>query len=251
MHVLSFGVGDYRDPNLRLQAPKRDAEAVAAIFEETGGGLFGEVSTTVLTDRRADRDGVQAAMEAIVQEIGFSDVLVLYLSGHGFSEQGTYYYLPYDADVTDLRGSCISESDLADFVGRVPSRKVVILLDTCHSGEVTRSLGVAAAARGGIEERRLVANLAKSTGIAVFSAASETQAAYEIAELGYGIFTYCLLDAYRNKRELIANDGVVRLSRLLGTVNASTRETAYRYLGIEQSPIMYMFGDDFAIGRLP
>ena len=112
-------------------------------------------------------------MEAIAQEVGPSDVLVLYLSGHGFSEQGTYYYLPWDADVTDLRGSCVSESDLADFVGRVRSRKVVILLDTCHSGEVTRSLGVAAAARGGIEERRLVANLAKSKGIAVFSASSE------------------------------------------------------------------------------
>jgi len=171
--VLCFGVGDYRDPNLRLEAPKRDAETVAEIFEETARGLFGRVGTTVLTDRLADREGVQAAMEAIAQEVGPSDVLVLYLSGHGFSEQGTYYYLPWDADVTDLRGSCVSESDLADFVGRVPSRKVLILLDTCHSGEVTRSLGVAAAARGGIEERRLVANLAKSKGIAVFSASSE------------------------------------------------------------------------------
>jgi hypothetical protein len=33
-------------------------------------------------------------------------------------------------------------------------------------------------------------------------------------------------------------------------VNRATRETAAAHLKIEQNPIVYMFGDDFSIGRV-
>ena len=100
------------------------------------------------------------------------------------------------------------------------------------------------------EETRALAGLAKACGISVFSAASESQLAYEIRELGYGIFTYCLLDAFDTKPDEISEKGFVKVTRLLGTVTSATRETSYRYLGIYQSPIFFAFGDDFSIGKV-
>ncbi len=94
-----------------------------------------------------------------------------------------------------------------------------------------------------------MANLAKAKGIAIFSASSATQAAYEIPALGYGILTYSILDAIKNKASDVSIDGKISLSKLLSVANIITRETAYKYLNIEQSPSIYMFGDDFYIGE--
>jgi uncharacterized caspase-like protein len=83
----------------------------------------------------------------------------------------------------------------------------------------------------------------------VFSSASETQYAFEIDELGYGIFTYCFLDALTNRRSDITDEGFIMATKLLGTVNRATRRTAYKYLNVEQSPKVYFFGDDFSLGK--
>jgi len=48
---------------------------------------------------------------------------------------------------------------------------------------------------------------------------------------------------------MFRDDGVITISEVLGQVNVLTRQTAYHYLRMEQSPIMYIFGDDFAIGK--
>jgi uncharacterized caspase-like protein len=104
--------------------------------------------------------------------------------------------------------------------------------------------------RGGLLEARLIAGLAQARGIIVFSSASETQYAFEIEELGYGIFTYCLLDAFTNRRNDIADEGFIMATKLLGTVNRATRKTAYKYLDTEQSPMVYFFGDDFSLGKV-
>ena len=81
----------------------------------------------------------------------------------------------------------------------------------------------------GLDEKRLIANLSKEKGIAVFSAASRDESAFEIKDLGHGIFTYAMLETLSDNRQI--------------------RSIAYKYLGTEQSPVMYLFGDDFAIGR--
>ena len=78
---------------------------------------------------------------------------------------------------------------------------------------------------------------------------SSAQEAFEIRELGHGIFTHCLVSALGGPLEAISEDGVITVTRLLGRVNRATRETALKYLKIEQTPIVYIFGDDFGIGR--
>ena len=94
-----------------------------------------------------------------------------------------------------------------------------------------------------------VTKSAKSNVVFNFSAASVSQDAYEIKALGHGIFTYCLITALSGPAGDISEDGVITAARLLSRVNRTTRETAMRYLKIEQTPIVYIFGDDFGIGR--
>jgi hypothetical protein len=248
LYVLSCGISNYQDPNIRLEYPVADAESIAETFKRISSTLYGNVYTTTITDSKASRTGILDALREITMQAKPQDAVVVFLAGHGEVEGSDYYYLPHEAEITDLSGTCVSESEIGNFISYMPATKIAIFLDTCKSGEATKSLGRIALERGGLEERRIIANLARKSGCAVFSASSEDEAAFEIEELEHGIFTYAMLKTLSEAKDIRA-DGIISISELLGRVSKLTREIAYEYLRREQSPIMYVFGEDFAIGK--
>lgn len=250
MYVLAVGVSSYRDTNINLRYPADDARAVAAAFRDIASALYGKVHPRVLVNGDATRGAIMGALEGIAREAKKSDAVVVFLAGHGDTESDTYYYLPHDADIADLKSSCLSHGDIGAFARGLAANKVVLLLDTCKSGAAVKGLHAAALARG-FEDHKIMARVAREHGIAVFSAASLSQEAYEIRALGHGIFTYCLLEALDARGSEISEGGVISIARLLARVSRSTRDTAASYLQLEQSPIVYMFGDDFGLGKTP
>ncbi|MCU0845720.1 MAG: caspase family protein [Spirochaetes bacterium] len=249
MHILAVGVSDYRDVNIRLGYPADDARSVSAAFARSGATLYGRINATVLTDAAATRERVRAELAGITARARRNDIVVIFFAGHGDTEGETYYYLPYEADLTDLKKSAVSIDELSAFARSLPAGKVMLLFDTCRSGAATAALQKIALSRG-LDERKIIARIAREHGIAVFSAASASQEAFEIRELGHGIFTHCLVSALDGPPDAVSEGGVITVSRLLGRVNRTTRETALKYLKIEQTPIVYIFGEDFGIGRV-
>lgn len=249
MYVLCVGISDYRDENIILKYPADDAAAVSDILKRQGASLYGQVHSDLLVNASASKADILKKMDEIVKAAQKSDTVIFYLAGHGETEKEQYYFLGYDADLTNLTGTCLAMSDISRFMQTLPANKIAIFIDTCKSGSATQLAAMGGLARS-IEERRIMANLAKESGIAVFSAASKTQAAYEIPALQHGIFTYCLLDAMQNRTTEIKNGELISLSKLLAVVNRATRDTAKKHLDVEQSPIIYMFGDDFSLGLI-
>lgn len=248
MYVLAVGVSTYRDANINLRYPAEDARAVAAAFRDIAAPLYGNVRIKVMVNEGATRSAVMSALGEISREAKKSDAVVVFLAGHGDTESDVYYYLPHDADISDLKSSCLSHGDIGAFARGLAANKVVLLLDTCKSGAATKGLHAASLARG-LADHRIMARVAREHGIAVFSAAGLSQEAYEIKELRHGIFTYCLLEALGARGSEIAEGGIISVARLLARVSRSTRDTAATHLQLEQTPIVYMFGDDFSIGK--
>ncbi len=247
MHIIAVGVSTYKDVNIRLRSPKDDARAIAEHFQRIASGIYGNVYVSVLVDNEATVKGIMKALNDIVARAKAQDTVILYFAGHGVTIEGKYYFLPYEADITQVETSSITTDDLSGFIQGIAAKKIALLMDTCQSGSAVRDLGVVAMTRS-VEERRLVATLAKDQGIAVFSASSESQAAYEIGELGHGIFTWCVINALTVHQKDIAQNGVITISGLLDYVSRETRETAFKYLKTDQSPVMYNFGDNFSLG---
>ena len=102
----------------------------------------------------------------------------------------------------------------------------------------------------GIEERKLIADLAKARGICVLSASSATQKAWESLELPNGLFTGALLTAVRERRSAISSEGFVSMDKLMNETMTLTRDSAMKLLKEEQTPIKYFFGEDFSIGTI-
>ena len=248
MYVISVGVSGYSDSNLSLKAPAKDAKDIARLFDRIGSNLYDDVYSDILIDSSASKENIEYSLKSLIDKVDARDTVIIFLAGHGFVENEDYYYLPYNADVTDMENSCVDIATFSELFRELPANKIAMFLDTCQSGAAVSELNIAMSRS--VEETRLVANLAKARGIAVFSASAANQAAYEIPKLGNGIFTYSIIKAINNQKDDISIDGNISLAKLMATVNYITRNTAYEYLGYEQTPLKYAFGDDFYVGKV-
>jgi len=248
MYILSIGVSDYKDVNISLKSPADDAKSVCEALKNKAQTLYGNVYTVILTNKEANIKNIMKSFQDIISWSKPYDAVVLFFAGHGITDKGVYYFLPFEADITSLESSSLTIMDIENFIKNLPANKVALFFDTCQSGSASRIIGMSAMSRG-LEERKLIADLAKARGIGVLSASSDTQAAYELQVLGNGILAYSIIQALNNKKDDITRGSLLSLTKLFSTVNELTRNTAYKYLKIEQNPVMYMFGDDFAIGK--
>jgi hypothetical protein len=106
-------------------AYSRDAKALHALFTDTLGG-----ETVLLTDEQAT---VAAIEERFGQLAGCSadDVVVVAFSGHGTE---THERVGFDTNPIDLTRTTIPLTRLGEWCARIPSRRLLIVLDCCFSG---------------------------------------------------------------------------------------------------------------------
>lgn len=196
LHVLAVGINDYLASALKLNFADSDATAVGAAFQlpNSAAGLYKSVVVhPLILDGAATKQGLQAAFEELGKSVRPEDVFILYMSGHGATLDGRYYFIPQDAKDGNLQTqleSSIGQDQLQEWMTRVPALRSVLIYDTCESGSTTEDLTRLR------DEQQLMAveKLSKSSGRTVLTASTDSAPARE----GYkkhAIFTYVLLDA--------------------------------------------------------
>ena len=129
--MLTVGVSGYANPGLTLEFAAKDARDLAEELRVQATS-FAEVRTRVLPD--ATREQILAA-PAFLAETRPEDHVVILLAGHGMLLGTDFAFLPSDADPGDLAGTAVRYEDIEALVDRLPARRRLVLLDTCHSGE--------------------------------------------------------------------------------------------------------------------
>jgi WD40 repeat protein len=205
LYVLCVGVSHYqhaREGTIQnLRFPAADARAVAARFQREGQPLYQQVQVRTLTDEQATAANVRAELKRLQREVrpGQIDTVVLFLSGHGASVNGHYYYGTYETDPKHLAGTTLSGEELKEALGGALRAKAVFLfVDTCHAGGL-----------GGRSD-----DLALEVGDGVFLLASSgaKESAYESEQWGHGAFTLALLRALDERQ--LAREGVLYFNAL-------------------------------------
>ncbi len=139
-----IGVSDYQDPNIRgLTCSHKDAEAMAKTMKAT----CGLDQALVLTNKNATFRAIQKAIcEDAYQATRPGDTIILYWSGHGgrcantnSTEADGYdeYLVPYDGKLGEadaIKASMVLDDTFGRWVQELDGRRVVVILDTCHSG---------------------------------------------------------------------------------------------------------------------
>ena len=141
-----------------------------------------------------------------------------------------------------LRKDGISASYLQQKLMKIPALKQLLLIDACQSGGSVELL-----ATRGAKEEKAMAQLSRSAGIHVLSAAGSEQFATEYAEIGHGVFTYVLLEALAGKADGAPKDGMVSIYELKSYIENLVPEYSQKFKGQVQYPYTFSKGQDFPV----
>ncbi len=155
--ALLVGVSRYADAAIpALEGPGHDVAAVKAALLAHWG--FREADVRVLQDSAATRQGILQALQALEAQTAPGDHVFIYFSGHGTSalDKDTALPLPHTSGAFipyDLRTEqtpqrmveqlLVGQRDLRPIFSKLDAggRKLLVVSDSCYSGQAVRSLG--------------------------------------------------------------------------------------------------------------
>ena len=211
LYLLAIGVSMYQDDSLNLDLAHIDAATVAEFFETQAGKLYNSVRIRLLTDDRATRGNILDGLDWLLGQATQKDVAVLFLAGHGTNDaRGGYYFLGHDVDPQRLRRSAVEWFHFQDILRSIPS-KIILLADTCHSGNIT---GSRFKTRGASDMTEALKELvASDSGVVVITAATGRESSIESLDWGHGAFTLALLDGLAGEADYDKN-GMVEIKEI-------------------------------------
>jgi len=224
LHVLAIGIDAYDDTLFRrLNNAVNDAQSLGKAFETAAGDMYDGVDVEYALDQDATPVKLDRLIDRMAARVGPRDTFIFFAAGHGTSENGRFYLIPYGfrTNATPLSEKAIGQDKLQDWIGsRIKARRALILLDTCASGALVSSYAFSRTRAPASEAA--VGRLHEATGRPVLTAAASGRAALE----GYqqhGLFTWAILDALRHGDR--NGNGLIEVSGLAAHVQAIARQS--------------------------
>ena len=246
--AVVIGIGEYEHRAIpRLRFATRDAEAMYDFLTTKGG--YPKQNVLLLTDTTAEKPTLQNIRRALgdflFRRPGREDMVLIYYAGHGAPEVDaagaetdglSKYLIPRNADPDSLYSTAFPMDEIQKIFARIPSERVVMLLDTCYSGTAGGRTFARQRIRSGNLSDQFLERLTRSRGRVVITASGPNEVALESPELGHGIFTYYLLEGLAGKADR-NGDGLVTVSELYEYVEDQVDRKA-REAGGRQRPLM-------------
>lgn len=200
LHVLSIGI-----PHRDLKYTTLDAENFAAAFAEQAGPdkVFGKVYVEKKNGKENTRNlDIRAAMEdlrrryaseSIPGKITRDDVLILFLSSHGKTDDNNdFKILASDYDQYGDVSNIDYKRDILDVLNAIDCKKFVFI-DACHSGSA-EGARLLSQARFALEEIN-----AAYPGLNVMTSSQVDELSYEDDTWRNGAFTEAILEAFKGQ----------------------------------------------------
>jgi uncharacterized caspase-like protein len=146
-YALVIGVGQYQHMGkYNVPIAIKDAEAVGAALQDASRCGYPAAQVTLLTKEKATRAAVLSALDALADQLNEADTLFLFFVGHGvYGTDGNYYLTSYDTQLQNnqvVAGTGVSESDLLDGLRKIKAKRMLLVINACHSGALSPSFDV-------------------------------------------------------------------------------------------------------------
>jgi WD40 repeat protein/uncharacterized caspase-like protein len=255
--LLAVGVSRYRDDRFSLQWAAKDAQDLADLFAARRD-VYESIHLIPLLNEDATAERILEARHRLSQA-SVDDHVIIFFAGHGLLGTGgdqTYYFATHDMEFSDPAARGLSYTDIEKLLDSTQSRQKLLLMDTCHSGELDpaeakgASLGPNVRATPGqrgvvltrpvtlarSEEvlRTIFSDVRRDSGAVIVAAAAGLSYSLEMESLQNGVFTSAILEGLRKSAADRDGDAVVRVSELRDYVLARTRELT----GGQQTPVV-------------
>src|SRR6185312_11615764 len=124
-----------------------------------------------------------------------SDVLLVYLSGHGEQIDNDYYFITQDFHMPSadddaavenaIKKQGLSGGDLVTHLGKIGTKNGFLFLDTCHAGAIRLDTGPA--------------RINQESGRYILVASQSIQEALDSYDGKNGVFAYAVLEGLKGK----------------------------------------------------
>ena len=224
---MLVGVSEYAAPNLHLRFAHRDVEELWALLQTDRCGGFIPERARVLVNEQATTAAITRALRSFLQDASEDDVVLIYFSGHGAPDpkrRDVVYFLTHDTNPADIAGTALPMREIMQSLGEnLRAKRVIMMMDTCHSAAVEGGRGMAAGDPAVLEQ--YLANLQSSDeGFAILTSSEANEQSREGTRWGggHGLFTHLVLEGLRGKADTNQN-GIVTLGELFDHVVEQTR----------------------------
>jgi WD40 repeat protein len=239
LYLVTIGTADYKDDRYDLNYPVKDGEDLRSLLATNREGIYGEIFSKKLYDAEVTVENIRN-LSSFLKDAKPNDVVLVFIAGHGILDANfDYYFGTYGIDFTNPSSKGLAYAELENILEKTPANRKLLIMDTCHSGEVDkeevffaqeeeeeeagdisfRAVGAAVKtdennASPSRLSKELFNDLRKGTGATVISSAGGVEFAMESDEWKNGLFTYCLLSGLKNRTADLNNDGIIMLSEM-------------------------------------
>jgi uncharacterized caspase-like protein len=269
--ALVVGIDSFQDKRIPgLNYSVKDSRDFVNFLEDPAGGRFQPSHIVHLENEQATIEGIDEGIGRLRADAKPDDLVVIYLSSHGsprdIDPNGVSYIVTHNTNLENaatLYATSLQMIDLVQHLNRdIKAQQVVLILDTCFSGDALSGLGADEAATGSrgfeaifpsdpppdspasVSFSAALRTLKMGYGRAVITASRANEASWESSELKNGYFTHFLLDSLRGAR---GNEGLEQLFMEVRSA-VSTRVRADHRVGQNPSMEFSEGADSIVIG---
>ena len=252
-YALIIGVGRNRRDS-RLDVPKvhSDADVLESVLCDPMICGYRRDRVIKLTEGAAERKQILDALDALITNVATQDTVLLFYAGHGMFDSNEVYHLTtFDTIIRDNQlqsGTGISESELLEKLRAIRAERLLIIINSCHSGSIAPSLdgdptdvGLGAKA----PPSRLTSTLLSSgKGRAILTACQEHQKSY-LGREDQTIFTSALIKGLKGHAG--GKNGYIELGELYNYLYTEITSAVP-----EQEPVLTLIKNvgSFPVARL-
>jgi WD40 repeat protein len=240
LYIVSIGVSKHKDQRYDLNYADKDAKDFAQTFNKSN--IYNTINSLVLVNDEVTVTGLQQ-IKPFLSKAKVNDVVMLFVAGHGVLDNDfNYYFASYDMNFNKPAQKGIPYEMIEQLLDGIKPLKKLLLIDTCHSGEldkeeveetddaedsengdlIFRAVGKNVAVKDnplGLKStnelmKSLFTDLRKGTGATVISSSGGAEYSLEGGEFQNGLFTYCLLQGLLHKKADLNKDKIITVSEI-------------------------------------
>jgi len=205
LYIFTIGINSYSEPSYELEYALNDQDLILETFEnaklkETGYSKVIPIRLSGDLDQVVTKTLIGNTFQEIANLVGDDamrphDVFILHVSGHGYSVDRNYYFLPQDFKVNDngvsdsVLEQGISQEQWTLWLDGINAQKSLLIFDTCQSGELSKILG-----RSQNAFDKFSRNLTLTSGRTLISASGPQDIAIE-GYRGHGVLSYSFVES--------------------------------------------------------
>lgn len=240
LYLITIGVSEYNDSRYSLKYAAKDARDILATLEQNKT-LYKGIFSKSLIDKEVTIENVKG-LTAFLANAKREDMVLIFIAGHGvLDEKFDYYYATSDIDFENPSARGIPYDVFELLLSNCKANKKMLLMDTCHSGELDkeeiekagerkvkteeevqfRAVGEAVVQKSafGVENttelmQDLFTDFNNETGATVISSSGGAEFSMESSQWKNGLFTYCFLNGIQSYQADVNFDRQIVLSEI-------------------------------------